>query len=165
MINNNNNNNINNNKNLNIIKAKGNLRYMEKDNNISNQNQNPNNNNNHNQNLNSSINLNINFNNNSEFLDNKEKIQEAIESHLKSKDIDNDQFKELMVAYGKKYSNFEEKHIEDLINTRRIEVTNIMKGIGDIKHKIDYLDLKETYLDSFLSIGIFDQGATLMKVK
>ena len=45
----------------------------------------------------------------------------------------------------KKYSNFEEKHIEDLINTRRIEVTNIMKGIGDIKHKIDYLDLKQLY--------------------
>ena len=36
-------------------------------------------------------------------------------------------------------------HIEDLINTRRIEVTNIMKGIGDIKHKIDYL---ETFVKS-----------------
>jgi len=100
-----------------------------------------------------------------EYLADKEKLQEAIESHLKSKDIDNEQFKELMVAYGKKYSHFEEKHIEDLINTRRVEATNIMKGIENIKHKIDYLDLKETYLDSFLSIGKFDQGATLMKIK
>jgi hypothetical protein len=151
--------NINKNINKNIIKAKGkgkgNIRYSEnKENNISNIN------------TNSNINFNLNSNYNAnEYLDNKEKIQEAIDLHLKSKDIDNDQFKELMFAYGKKYSNFEEKYIEDLINTRRIEVNNIMKGIGDIKHKIDYLDLKETYLDSFLSIGIFDQGATLMKVK
>lgn len=100
-----------------------------------------------------------------ESLADKEKLQEAIEAHLKSKDIDNKQFKDLMVAYGKRYSHFDSSHIEDLINTRRVEPTHIMKGIGDIKHKIDYLDLKETYFDSFLSIGKFDQGATLMKIK
>lgn len=100
-----------------------------------------------------------------EYFNDKEKYQEMIEAQLRNKDIDNDQFKDLMIAYGKKYSHYEDKYLEELINMRRIEATNIMKGIGDIKHKIDYLDLKETYLDSFLSIGKFDQGATLMKIK
>jgi len=96
----------------------------------------------------------------------KENLQENLDNHMKNNDIDSESFKELMKKYGNKFTNFEEKQIEDLINTRKVEQhSNIMKGIGEIKHKIDYLDLKETYLDSFLSIGKFDQGATLMKIK
>ena len=101
-----------------------------------------------------------------ENLQEKEKLQENLENHMKNNDIDSAQFKDLMVKYGKKFAGLEEKQIEDLIGTRKVEqYNNIMKGIGDIKYKIDYLDLKETYLDSFLSIGKFDQGATLMKIK
>ena len=100
-----------------------------------------------------------------ELLSEKEKLQEAIETHLKTKEFDSPQFRELMANYAKKHSHFEPKYIEDLINTRKIEPIHIMKGIGDIKHKIDYLDLKENYMDSFLSIGKFEQGATLMKIK
>jgi hypothetical protein len=99
-----------------------------------------------------------------EFIDNREKLQEAIESQLRSKEIDNEQFKALMIAYGKKYSHFDQRQIEELIDLK-IEAPQIMKSIDDIKHRIYYLDLKETYLDSFLSIGKFDQGATLTKVK
>ena len=96
----------------------------------------------------------------------KEKIQETLESFMKNNDIDSEGFKEVMLRYGKKFAGLEEKQIDDLLNTRKNEqYSNIMKSIGDIKHKIDYLDLKETYLDSFLSIGKFDQGATLMKIK
>lgn len=95
----------------------------------------------------------------------KEKLQEAIETHLRSKDFDCPQFRELMANYTKKHSHFEPKYVEDLINTRKIEPVHIMKGIADIKNKIDYLDLKENYMDSFLSIGKFEQGATLMKIK
>jgi len=95
----------------------------------------------------------------------KEKLQEAIETQLRNKDFDNLQFRQLMGNYAKKHSHFEPKYIEDLINTRKIEPVHIMKGIAEIKNKIDYLDLKETYMDSFLSIGKFEQGATLMKIK
>lgn len=103
--------------------------------------------------------------NTAEMLLEKEKLQDAIENYMKTKDIDDNDFKELMKAYGKKYSHYEPKQIEDLLNTRKVESVSIMKGIGDIKHKIDYLDLKEAYLDSFLGIGKFDQGATLVKIK
>jgi hypothetical protein len=100
-----------------------------------------------------------------QMLGEKEKLQEAIETQLRSKDFDNLQFRQLMADYAKKHSHFEPKYIEDLINTRKIEPVHIMKGIAEIKNKIDYLDLKETYMDSFLSIGKFEQGATLMKIK
>ncbi len=100
-----------------------------------------------------------------ELLAEKEKLQETIENLLKNKDLDNPQFKDLMATYVKKHSHYESKYVEDIMNTRKIEPIQIMKGIGDIKHKIDYLDLKENYLDSFLSIGKFEQGATLMKIK
>lgn len=95
----------------------------------------------------------------------KEKLQEAIDNHLRTKDFDCVQFRELMGNYAKKHSHFEPKYIEDLINTRKIEPVHIMKGIAEIKNKIDYLDLRENYMDSFLSIGRFEQGATLMKIK
>ena len=95
----------------------------------------------------------------------KEKLEEGIETHLRTKDFDSQQFSELMGNYAKKHSHFESKYIEDLINTRKIEPMHIMKGIADIKNKIDYLDLRENYMDSFLSIGKFEQGATLMKIK
>jgi hypothetical protein len=100
-----------------------------------------------------------------QLLGEKEKQQEAIEAHLRTKDFDNAQFRELMGIYAKKHSHFEPKFIEDLINTRKIEPGHIMKGIAEIKNKIDYLDLRETYMDSFLSIGKFEQGATLIKIK
>lgn len=101
----------------------------------------------------------------SELLNEKEKLQETLENHLKTKDIDSAAFREIMLNYGKKYSHYDAKIVEDLLNTRKIEPIHIMKGIGEIKHKIDYLDLKENYMDSFLSIGKFEQGATLMKIK
>lgn len=100
-----------------------------------------------------------------QLLSEKEKLLEAIEAHLRTKDFDNPQFRELMANYAKKHSHFEPKYIEDLINTRKIEPVHIMKGISEIKNKIDYLDLRENYMDSFLSIGKFEQGATLMKIK
>ena len=101
-----------------------------------------------------------------EYLQEKEKLQVTLENQMKNNDIESEYFKELMIKYGKKFTTLEEKQIDELINTRKVEqYSNIMKGIGDIKHKIDYLDMKETYLDSFLSIGKFDQGATLMKIK
>ena len=101
-----------------------------------------------------------------EYLQEKEKLQVTLENQMKNNDIESEYFKELMIKYGKKFTTLEEKQIDELINTRKVEqYSNIMKGIGDIKHKIDYLDMKETYLDSFLSIGKFEQGATLMKIK
>jgi len=95
----------------------------------------------------------------------REKLQEAIENQLKSNDFDNQQFRELMGTYAKKQGYFDPKYMEDLLNIRKIEPVHIMKGISEIKNKIDLLDLKEHYMDCFLSIGKYEQGATLNKIK
>jgi len=100
-----------------------------------------------------------------EMLSEKERLQEAIENHLKTKEFDSQQFRDLMNTYCKKFSPFDPKFIEELINNRKIEPINIMKGLNEIKNKIELLDIKENYMDSFLSIGKFEQGATLNKIK
>ena len=101
----------------------------------------------------------------SDFLSDREKLQDQIDNHLKSRDIDSNQFKNLMGNYMKKFMHIDEKNTEEILHPRKIEPIQLMKGIESLKNKIFNVDLKETYMDKFLSIGKFDQGATLIKIK
>lgn len=70
-----------------------------------------------------------------------------------------------MTLYTNKYSSCD-INLEDLLNfNKKIEPIHLMKGINEIKNKIENCDLKEKYMDNFLSIGKFEQGNTLVSVK
>ena len=71
----------------------------------------------------------------------------------------------MILSYTKKFSNTEVKIVEEMINNIRIDPVMQMKGINDLKNKIDFLDISDKYKDYFYQLGRYEQGNNLIYVK